>query len=141
MKSLSFNWILSKVWCVDTSYLGIAYFRGERSFFSHSYVLLLLFPSGSFWKRNIWKLITIWKSISRDANTDSVGCVCHTIRHPLWLEQPQIMLWNHLIHAVCGPHPMNWMRKEVFISSFPGFLLAHGDFLKFERRKEAMRTW
>lgn len=64
MKSLSFNWILNKVLCVDTCYLGIAYFRGKRSFFSHSYILLLLFPSGSFWKRNIWKLITIWKSVS-----------------------------------------------------------------------------
>ena len=84
-----------------------------ESFFSTFYTLVLLFPSGPFWKRKTWRLSATWKSISQDDKiTGSVVFEYHTIRYLLWVEQPRIVLWKHLIHTVCGPHPRELNEKE-----------------------------
>lgn len=65
----------------------------RESFFSSFYTLVLLFPSGSFWKRKTWRLAATWKSISQDAKvTGSVVCENHTIRYLMWVGQPRIVL-------------------------------------------------
>lgn len=84
-----------------------------ESYFSTFYTLVLLFPSGSLWKRKTWRLAATWKSISQDAKiTGSVVFEYHTIRYLLWVEQPRIVLWKLLIHTVYGPHPRELNEKE-----------------------------
>ena len=109
-----------------------------ESFFSTFYTLVLLFPSGSLWKRQTWRLAATWKSISQDAKvTGSVVCEYHTIRYLLWVEQPRIVLWNHLIHTVCGPHPGELNEKEnayQFISRASLGVLRFQEVCKREKR-------
>ena len=74
-----------------------------ESYFSTFYTLVLLFPSGSLWKRKTWRLAATWKSISQDAKiTGSVVFEYHTIRYLLWVEQPRIVLC--VLFTLCVGH-------------------------------------
>lgn len=95
----------------------------RESFFSSFYTLVLLFPSGSFWKRKTWRLAATWKSISQDAKvTGSVVCENHTIRYLMWVGQPRIVLgcasYSHDVWATS--RGIKWERKCLPIH-FQGF--------------------
>lgn len=57
--------------------------------------------------------------------------MCITIRHPLWLEQPRIVLWNYPIHTVCGPHPGDSNEKRNVFQVISRTSLECWDFSKF----------